>query len=262
MALLSIELKINEKLYKNDPQRTDLGRKILQYSVIMIDELGLERFNFKKLAQRIGSTEASIYRYFENKYLLLIYLVNWYWEWMRFRIDLKTLEIEDPKKRLRAVVSCIVDTAKRNTTVAFIDEDILHRIVVAEGTKAYHNKAVDTQNRDGFFSSYKELSKKVADVILENNPDFPYPRSMASNILEMTNNHIYFAEHLPSLTEVKANGDVLSQVEELMLYYIWKLIFPPTVQQGETEQIPNYQVVMPERWSVDVTANGLEQSEK
>ncbi|MBV6654125.1 MAG: TetR/AcrR family transcriptional regulator, partial [Mameliella sp.] len=148
MALLSIELKINEKLYKNDPQRTDLGRKILQYSVIMIDELGLERFNFKKLAQRIGSTEASIYRYFENKYLLLIYLVNWYWEWMRFRIDLKTLEIEDPKKRLRAVVSCIVDTAKRNTTVAFIDEDILHRIVVAEGTKAYHNKAVDTQNRD------------------------------------------------------------------------------------------------------------------
>ncbi|MBV6652361.1 MAG: hypothetical protein KI786_01305, partial [Mameliella sp.] len=82
------------------------------------------------------------------------------------------------------------------------------------------------------------------------------------NILEMTNNHIYFAEHLPSLTEVKANGDVLSQVEELMLYYIWKLIFPPTVQQGETEQIPNYQVVMPERWSVDVTTNGLEHSEK
>lgn len=63
MALLSIELKINEKLFKNDPQRTDLGRKILQYSVIMIDELGLERFNFKKLAQR--------YRVYRSVYLPL-----------------------------------------------------------------------------------------------------------------------------------------------------------------------------------------------
>lgn len=226
MALLSIELKINEKLYKNDPQRTDLGRKILQYSVIMIDELGLERFNFKKLAKRIGSAEASIYRYFENKHLLLIYLVNWYWEWMRFRIDLKTIEIDDPVKRLRAAVSCIVDTAKRNTTVAFIDEDILHRIVVAEGTKAYHNKLVDAQNQDGFFSSYKNLASKIAHIILENNPDFPYPRAMASNILEMANNHIYFAEHLPSLTEVKDSGDVLRQVEELLLFFIWRLLFP------------------------------------
>jgi hypothetical protein len=155
-----------------------------------------------------------------------------------------------------------VDTAKRNTTVAFIDEDILHRIVVAEGTKAYHNKAVDAQNQDGFFSSYKELSKKVASVILENNPDFPYPRAMASNILEMTNNHIYFAEHLPSLTEVKANGDILAQVEELMLYYIWKLIFPPTVQHNKAYQQASHKVLQPERWSMDVTTNGLQYSEK
>lgn len=262
MALLSIELRINDKLFKNDPQRTDLGRKILQYSVIMIDELGLERFNFKKLAQRIGSTEASIYRYFENKHLLLVYLVNWYWEWMRFRIDLKTMEIEDPVRRLRTIVSCIVDTAKRNTTVAFIDEDILHRIVVAEGTKAYHNKAVDAQNQDGFFSSYKELSNKIASVILENNPDFPYPRSMASNILEMANNHIYFAEHLPSLTEVRAKGDILEQVEALLLYYIWKLIFPPAVHQ-DRKLVDGYsENIEPERWSVNGATNGLQHSSR
>jgi len=225
-AMLSVELKINEKLYKANPQRTDLGRKILQHSILMIDELGLERFNFKKLAKRIHSAEASIYRYFENKHLLLIYLVNWYWEWMRFRIELKTMDMEDPVQRLEGVISCIVDTAKRNTNIAFIDEDVLHRIVVAEGTKAYHNKAVDDQNQDGFFLSYKALCKKVAEIILENNADFPYPRAMASNMLEMANNHIYFAEHLPRLTEVKASGDVLRQVEQLLLYFAWRLIKP------------------------------------
>lgn len=229
--MLSVELDINEKLYKADPQRTDLGRKILQHSILMIDEMGLERFNFKKLAVRIHSAEASIYRYFENKHLLLTYLVNWYWEWMRFRIELKTLHIEAPEQRLEGVISCIVDTAKRNTSIAFIDEDVLHRIVVAEGTKAYHNKAVDDQNQDGFFLSYKALCKKVAAIILENNPDFPYPRAMASHILEMANNHIYFAEHLPDLTEVEARKDVLRQVEQLLLYFAWRLIKPGQVAE-------------------------------
>ncbi len=232
MALLSVELKINEKLYKTNPQRTDLGRKILQYSILLIDELGLERFNFKRLAERIGSTEASIYRYFENKHLLLLYLVNWYWEWMRFRIEIKLIDMEVPAERLKAVISCIVDTAKRNTTIAFIDEDVLHRIVVAEGTKAYHNKLVDAQNREGFFVSYKALCEKVAKVIQENNPDFPYPRSLASNLLEMANNHIYFAEHLPRLTEVEAKEDTLEQVEELLCYFAWRLVQPGQPPSG------------------------------
>ncbi|MEZ0369623.1 MAG: TetR/AcrR family transcriptional regulator, partial [Candidatus Sericytochromatia bacterium] len=40
---------------------------------------GLEWLTFRKLASRIDSTEASIYRYFHNKYQLLCYLVckNW-----------------------------------------------------------------------------------------------------------------------------------------------------------------------------------------
>jgi AcrR family transcriptional regulator len=251
--MLSVELNINEKLYKLNPQRTDLGRKILQHSILMIDELGLERFNFKKLAKRINSAEASIYRYFENKHLLLIYLVNWYWEYMRLRIELKTMDVDDPVQRLEGAISCIVDTAKRNTTIAFIDEDVLHRIVVAEGTKAYHNKAVDAQNREGFFSSYKSLCKKVSEIIIENAPSFPYPRAMASNLLEMANNHIYFAEHLPRLTEVKVSGDVLKQVEELLLFFTWKLIKPERLSAQK-------QLNGKSRPTVEMGVNGIKHS--
>lgn len=233
MAILGIELSINEKLYQRNPQRTELGRSILRHSILMIDELGLERFNFRKLAERIGSTEASVYRYFENKQLLLVYLVNWYWEWMRFRIDMKAMHINDPKEKLRVAICCIVDTAKRNARIEFIDEDVLHRIVVAEGAKAYHNKEVDAQNKDGFFWSYKELCNRIANIILENNPSFPYPRALASSLLEMANNHIYFAEHLPRLTEVKEEGDLLKQVELLLLYFAWRLVFPSEKQSEQ-----------------------------
>ncbi|MCB0621748.1 MAG: TetR/AcrR family transcriptional regulator, partial [Saprospiraceae bacterium] len=130
---------------------------ILQQAILLIDELGLEQFTFRKLAERIESTEASVYRYFENKHLLFVYLLNWYWEWMRFRVDYNTHNLASPVERLRMAITMIVDTAKRNTDVAFVDEDVLHRIVVTEGTKAYHHKMVDEENRIGFFLSYKNL---------------------------------------------------------------------------------------------------------
>ncbi len=224
MELFAIELDINPKLYLRNPQRTDLGRKILKNSILLIDEIGFDRFTFKKLAELIESTEASVYRYFESKHLLLVYLVNWYWEWMKFRIEFKTMNIPSPTERLRIALGSIVDTAKRNIKVDYVDEDVLHRIVVAEGTKAYHTKEVDEQNREGFFLSYKSLCKKIADLILEVNPDFPYPRTLASTLLEMANNHIYFAQHLPRLTDVKKEGDILQQVEQLLIYFAFKLL--------------------------------------
>ena len=239
MPVFAIELDIKEGLFLRNPQRTALGRKILQHSVLLIDEMGVERFTFKKLAERIGSTEASIYRYFENKHLLLLYLVNWYWEWMKFRIDFKMMNITDPKEKLRIAISSIVDTAKRNTRVEFIDEDILHRIVVSEGTKAYHNKEVDEQNKEGFFLSYKSLCKKIADIILEINPGFPYPRALASNLLEMANNHIYFAEHLPRLTDISNEEDVLQQVEHLLSFFAFRMVLSEGSEKQTAGKVPD-----------------------
>lgn len=247
MQFLAIELDVNEKLCLRNPQRTELGRKILKTSVLLIDEIGLERFTFKKLAERIQSTEASIYRYFESKYLLLLYLVNWYWEWMKFCIDLRIMYVKDPSEKLQFIIGTIVDISKHNATVDFVDETILHRIVVAEGSKAYHTKEVDEQNREGFFLSYKSLSKKIADVISEINPNFAYPRALASNLLEMANNHIYFALHLPRLTDIDQNKDIIKQVEDLLQFFAFKLITPEKIKvaiNGSNGQHVHHQSVI------------------
>ncbi len=239
MAPFSIELEVNDKLFVRNPQRSPLGRKILQNSILLIDEIGFEAFTFRKLATRIGSAEASIYRYFENKHLLLIYLINWYWEWMKFRIDFQTMNLKDPHEKLRVAISAIVDTVQRNTDVDFIDEDVLHRIVVTEGVKTYHSKAVDQHNREGFFLSYKSLSRKIADIILEIKPDFPYPRALASSLLEMASNNIYFADHLPRLTDVQASeGAVLRQVETLLNFFAFGLLKKEKPATHEQENGP------------------------
>lgn len=225
MKPLIVNLTINPNLYQKDPQTTRLGKKIIEHSVLLLDKIGLEQFTFKKLAETIGSTEASIYRYFENKHQLFVYLLNWYWEWMIIRVELNTLNVASPAERLAIALAVIVDTAKRNTSIEFVDEEALHRIVVTEGAKGYHHKLVDKENREGFFLSYKDLCGRIADLLLEISPNFPYPRAMASMLVETANNNLYFAEHLPRLTDLEGDHESLStQVKEMLEFFSFGLL--------------------------------------
>ena len=223
---MSVGLKIalNERLYLRDPQETSLGKKIIKHGILLIDEIGFESFNFKKLAQKMGSTEASVYRYFENKHMLLIYLVSWYWEWVHYLITINTLNIEDPKRKLKIIIKTFVDASKDNPSIDYVNESVLHKIIIADGTKAYHTKSVDEENSEGLFLNYKQLAQKVADIILEIRPDFPYPHALASNLFEMANNHIHFALHLPKLTDIKVEDDNYQEVEEMLEFFAFKLL--------------------------------------
>ncbi len=221
---IAIKITLNEKLYLRDPQETSLGKNIIKESIILIDEIGFEAFNFKKLAKAMGSTEASVYRYFENKHFLLIYLVSWYWEWVSYLIDIHVMNVKEAKKRLKIIIETLTYASKDNPSIEYVNESILHRLIIAEGMKAYHTKQVDKENTEGFFINYKSLCDKIADVILEINPKFPYPHTLASNLFEMANNHIYFAQHLPRLTDVKVKGEDYQEVEEMLEYYAFKLL--------------------------------------
>jgi hypothetical protein len=223
---MSVEIKIslNEGLYLKEPQDSKLGRNIIKHSILMIDEFGFECFNFKKLAKEIKSTEASIYRYFENKHLLLLFLVNWYWEWVSYLIKINTMNVNDPKSKLKIIIHSFVSASKDNPGVIYVNESKLHNIVISEGMKAYHTKEVDEENSKGFFKSYKNLAKSVSNVISEINPTFKYPFALATNLFEMSNNQIYFAKHLPKLTDVSINKDDVNEVEEMLNYFVEKLL--------------------------------------
>ena len=221
---VSVQIKVNANLYLRDPQETKLGKKIIREGILLIDKIGIESFTFKKLAVAMGSTEASIYRYFENKHALLVYLVSWYWEWVRFRIDFNSMNIEDPRKKLKITIKTIIDTIRLATPAEYIDRDLLHNIVIKEGIKAYHINEVDKENKMGFFTPYKALTQKIADIIRVVSPNFPYPNTLASNLLEMSNNQMYFAQHLPKLTDLKMENGSTAELEKLLEYFVFKLI--------------------------------------
>ncbi|MEN0049195.1 MAG: TetR/AcrR family transcriptional regulator [Bacteroidota bacterium] len=224
MAQINISLNVSEQLFLRDPQQTDLGKRMVRNGILLIDEIGFDAFTFKKLASKIKSTEASIYRYFENKHFFFVYLVNWYWEWTSFRISFNTMNIQDPKEKLRKVIDIIVDTSQKRASIDFVNTDVLHRIVVTEGTKAYHGKYVDKENKMGFFLSYKALCKKIADIILEIRDDYQYPKALASTIIETANNNIYFVEHLPRLTDIKEGPDFHQEIVVMLESMIFKVL--------------------------------------
>ncbi|UOQ74911.1 TetR/AcrR family transcriptional regulator [Hymenobacter cellulosilyticus] len=203
-AVLRIDL--NEKLYLRNPQDTDLGRRLIAESIRLIDEIGFEHFTFKKLAQRIESTEASLYRYFENKHRLLVYLVSWHWAWLSYQIRFHTHNVASARERLRLILSILTRAHHDDPSTAQLDEAALYRIVVSEASKAYLTKDVDDDNRAGLFREYKRLAAGIVEVVQEINPAYPFPHALVSTLLESARKQQFFAQHLPSLADAGAAG--------------------------------------------------------
>jgi len=134
------------------------------------------------------------------------------------------MNITDPTQQLKIAIKTLTDTIRLSTPAEYVDRDLLHQIVVNEGIKSYHIHQVDEENKLGYFSPYKELNKKISNIIKAINPDFPYPCTLATNMLEMTNNQLYLAEHLPSLTDVKVENGELEELVEMLEFFVFKLI--------------------------------------
>jgi len=203
-----IKFVINEKVFLKDPETTETGKKILEYGILLIDEIGFESFTFKRLANKIECTEGTIYRYFENKHKLLIYLLSWYWNWIEYILVFKTNNITSPTKKLKIAIEIIANPIfTEDPTFQHINEISLHNIVISESAKAYLTKEIDKNNKEGYYITYKSLCQRFAQLIKEINPSYPYAASLSSAIIEGAHQQKFFAQHLPSLSDSKVDSD-------------------------------------------------------
>ena len=222
---LQLHMRINEGLFLRNPEGSELGKKIIKHCIQMSHKNGFEAFNFKKLAEDIGTTEASVYRYFENKHKLLIYLTSWYWGWVEFQISFHTNNIIDPILKLKKVIKLLATNVEDDTQTSHVNESLLHQIVIAEGSKAYLTKQVAEDNKQHFFKPYKDLFDVIGKIILECNPQYKYPKSLASTIIEMAHFQNFFMYNLPSLTDfekTKEETEIIAFLNNLVFSSIRK----------------------------------------
>lgn len=201
-----LKITVNDKLFIRDPEGTETGKQIVKNSIDLIYQLGFEQFTFKKLATEIGSTEATIYRYFENKHRILLYIMNWYWSYLEFLVDYRLQNITDKKTRLKLIVDLLTHELPESTGKLDYNKKFLNKIVIAESSKAYLVKDVSEINKNAAFKPYKDLCAKIADVIKAYNPKYKYPRSLSSTVIEASHQQQFFSEYLPRLTDAPSSG--------------------------------------------------------
>lgn len=199
--LSNLKIQVNEKIYVKDPETSPLGKKIVQNSILLIDEIGFDNFTFKKLGEKIGSNESSIYRYFENKHKLLVYLSSWYWSRMEYKLVFATTNIQDPSEKLKKAITIVTEKVVDDASTEHINEAILNKIIIAEFTKTVQTKEVDQENKEGFFLIYKRVINRIVGIVKEVNPEYPFAKSLVSTIVEGSLHQHFLTEHLKTITD-------------------------------------------------------------
>lgn len=199
-VISNIKIQVNEKIFVKDPETSMLGKKIIQESILLIDEMGFENFTFKKLGERIGSNESSIYRYFESKHKLLVYLSSWYWGWIEYKLAFATINIDNSIERLKRGITVVTEKIEDDATTLHVNESILNKIIIQEFTKTLLTKEIDDENKEGFFLVYKRVINRIIEMIHDVNPNYEFAKSLASSIVEGALHQHFLKDHLKTIT--------------------------------------------------------------
>lgn len=207
--LQQISVEVSPKVYLKDPNSSDLGKSILRQGIELINEIGLEAFTFKKLAQRLQTTESSIYRYFENKHKFLLYLINWYWGWLEYEVVMSTTNITGANERLLRITEILCKPVSNDIEHYLLDLQLLHNIVIEEAPKIFFTKEVDTDNENGLFSGYKRVVSRLAEAISEANPDYKFQLTLSTTVIETINQQKFLKAHFPRMSNLNGSKNGL-----------------------------------------------------
>ena len=119
---------------------------------------------------------------------------------------LKLQNINEPKEKLKLVIHLLTHDLPESGGQLEYNKKFLSQIVITESSKVYLVKEIKEINKDSVFQPYKDLCTKIADLIQDYNPDYKYPRSLSSTIIETSHQQQYFSANLPRLTDVQSKN--------------------------------------------------------
>lgn len=211
-----IDFRIKGDLFLKDPNSSVLGQNILKGSIELIYSIGLESFNFKKLAENIDSTEASIYRYFENKHKLLLFLISLYWSWIEYNLVFSIVNLNDNKEKLEKALELLCNPLSKVENDKF-DFYKLNSIIISESAKSFLTKDVDKEDRNGYYYGFEGIVNRLSDIIANFNSSYKYPKALSSTIIESIILQKFFFEHLPSISDIENEGNPIEFIKDLAI---------------------------------------------
>jgi AcrR family transcriptional regulator len=219
-SIPQIRLEVDSGCYLRDPQATETGRKLLHQALLLIDKTGIEDFTFAKLAKAIDSTEATIYRYFENKHCLLNYLLSWYWASLNFRVVFEINSLTRVEDKLEKFLRILAYPDLNFASPTFLNMEVLHHLALTEADKVFFTHRVDEENQERYFRHYKMLCAQLSTLIHQNNSSFQWPKSIASMLIEQSHRQLFFSDHLPSLSDISKGKKRREEIYNYLLFLL------------------------------------------
>jgi hypothetical protein len=113
-----------------------------------------------------------------------------------------TTNIVDPIEKLEKAIKLVTENILDYNETPHINEEVLNRIIIEEFTKTLMTKEIDNENNEGFFVVYKRVINKIVDFIEEVNPNYPYAKSLASNVVQGSLHQHFLKNHLKTITNL------------------------------------------------------------
>jgi hypothetical protein len=128
---------------------------------------------------------------------------------MEYQLVFGVANMQSPESKLQKAIELITNNKNNKIAIDGISINKLIRIVISESSKSYLTKDVSKSNKQGAYQSYKKFVLRLADIIKEINPGYKFPNMLLSTIIEGAHLQVFFAEHLPTLTNVQKNNDYI-----------------------------------------------------
>jgi AcrR family transcriptional regulator len=191
----------------------------------MLGEGGFDAFTLKRLAHNLQTTESSVYRYFDNKHRLLVYHIKSYWEWLNEQVNIQCYNNKlHGRKALETTFEIMCFPQANNWPREGVSYDCMHKILTHQSVKAYFSSYVDLENKDGAHQALKALVHIMSGWLREEVPDFEFPKSLINTLLTSVMMQPFYAEHLPSLTELPSPNSTHTQTSQQTFRYICQIL--------------------------------------
>lgn len=200
--LAQINFSIAPCLFAKNPIGSEIGQEILRKSSHLIQRDGIDQFTFKKLAIEMGSTESTIYRYFENKHQLLLYLSSWYWNLLEVKLAFITSNVSSASERLDLALQFLAHPINELSATSFLDENLLHQIVIRDATKSINALGMGAKKNAEYLEAYINLVKRLTDIIHKVNPRYKYPSALAISLIETSHFQTHLQTILPGISDL------------------------------------------------------------
>lgn len=201
----SIRIRLPDHLYKKDPEQTDLGRVIISGSILLLHKIGFEAFTFKKLATDIKTTEASVYRYFTDKQMLMQYLETWYWSWLDLRLREILNRTRTKEEKINAMLLVLAEAGIYDPNFEHIDESKLHRVIIAESRKG-HKANLKSDKTNKHAPPFAIFHSRLTSVLKELAPKYKFPKALALSLISIVHSSMFYGQAFPEdIDEINDN---------------------------------------------------------